>query len=536
MTLARRNLLAGLAVAAGTPWTSRRAAAAETPKRGGILRVYHPDSPPSLSLLEETTISVVAPLMSVFSNLVTFDPMVPQNSLKSVIPELATSWSWSDGGRQLDFPLRRGVIWHDGKPFSAKDVVHTWNLIQGKLDDKLRINPRASWYVNVEEVVAKGDDHVFFRLKRPQPALVQLLAAAGAPIYPAHMPSRDMRTNPVGTGAFKFAEYRRGEVLRFARNPTYWKPDRPYLDGVEWSIIPNRSTAILGFVTGKFDMTFPATITMPLLKDVMEQVPNAVTHIAPTGVAGNVTVNHTAAPFDDPKLRRALALALDRSEFVRIMADGKGLIGGAMMPPPNGVWGMPPEVLKTIDFYSVDLEKRRAEARQIMAAAGYGPDKPLRITVTARNLPNYRDAGIIMIDQLRTIWIEGTLDVVDTALWDSKLIRRNFTIAFNQTGNAADDPDVNFFENYACGSSRNFGGNCDPELDKQFLAQSIESDQDKRRQMTWEIDRKLQQDAVRPIMYHNVASTCWHPRVKGLTPTSNSQYNGWRMESVWLDV
>ena len=527
----RRTVLAGLAASTAVP-----AFAAETPTRGGTLHVYHPDSPASMSLLEETTISVVAPIMSVFSNLVVFDPKVPQNSIKSVIPELATEWAWNDGGRQLDFTLRRDVRWHDGKPFTAADVVHTWNLIQGKLDDKLRINPHAPWYDNVEQVVARGDGAVSFHLKRPQPALLQILAAAGAPIYPAHVSARDMRANPIGTGAFKFAEYKRGEVIRLVRNADFWKPGRPYLDGVEWSIVPNRSTALLGFVSGKFDMTFPAGVAMPLLKDVLAQVPDAVTHIAPTGVCGNVTINHTAAPFNDPKLRRALALALDRAEYVRLMTDNNALVGGAMMPPPNGVWGMPPAMLETIDLYSADVEGRREEARRIMAAAGYGPEKKLAITVSARNLPNYRDAAIILIEQLRNVWIEGTLETVDTAIWDSKMIRRQYTVAFNQTGSAVDDPDVVFFENYACGTSRNFGGYCDPELDRMFLAQSLEADQEKRQKLVWEIDRKMQREAIRPMMYFGISATCWHKRVHGLSPTSNSLYNGWRMEDVWLDA
>ena len=535
MGLSRRHLLTGLAAGALLNAPGARAAGG-TPKPGGVLRLYHPDSPASMSLLEETTISVIAPMMSVFSNLVVFDTHIPQNSMKSIVPELATAWSWSDGGKQLDFTLRKGVTWHDGKPFTSRDVAHTWNMILGKGEDKPRVNPRASWFANMEEVIVKDDGHVSFRLRRPQPALLQVLAAAAAPVYPAHIPSRDMRTTPIGTGSFKFAEYKRGEVIRFTRNANYWKLGLPYLDGVEWWIVPNRSTAILGFASGRYDMTFPGTVSIPLLKDVLEQVPDAVTHIAPTSVAGNVTINHTVPPFNDPKLRRALALALDRGEFVRIMTDGKALIGGAMMPPPNGVWGLPPEILRTIDLYSADLEKRRAEARQIMTAAGYGPDKPLQIQVSARNLPNYRDAGIILIDQLRTIWIEGTLDTVDTAVWDAKMIRKNYAVAFNQTGSSVDDPDVNFFENYACTSPRNFAGYCNPEMEKQFLAQSVEPDQEKRKKMVWEIDRKLQQDAVRPIMYHGVEATCWHPRVHGVYPASNSLYNGWRMEEVWLDT
>ena len=535
MTLARRNLLTGFAVAAGTPWTLRNARAEGTPKRGGILRAYHPDSPASMSMLEETTISVIAPMTAVFNNLIVYDPHVPQNSMSSIIPDLATAWSWSDGGKQLDFTLRRGVKWHDGKPFTAADVVHTWNLILGKGTDKLRVSPRTAWYANLEEVFAKGDDQASFRLKRPQPALVQVLAAAASSVYPAHIPARDMRTTPIGTGPFRFVEYKRGEVIRFARNDSYWKPDRPFLDGIEWWIVPNRSTAILGFVSGRFDLTFPATVTMPLLKDVQSQAPNAVVHIGPTSVAGNVTINHTAPPFNDPRVRRALALALDRAEFIRILSDGRGLVGGAMMPPPNGAWGLTPDILSTMHLYTEDVEKRRVEARQIMSSLGYGPDKRLEIAVSVRNLPNYRDAGIVMIDQLRNIWIEGTLDSIDTAVWDAKMIRKNFVVAFNQTGTSVDDPDVHLFENYACGSHRNFAGYCDADMEKLMLAQSLEADQEKRKRMVWEIDKRLQEEAVRPIMYHNVAATCWQPRVHDLTPAANSQYNGWRMEDAWLD-
>jgi peptide/nickel transport system substrate-binding protein len=532
MTIARRTLMAGMAAAGTMP---RIARAEGTPKRGGVLRCLHPDSPASMSLLEETTVSVVAPMMSVFNNLVVFDPQVPRNSMDSIIPELATSWEWTDGGKQLDFTLRSGVKWHDGKPFTSADVVHTWDLIQGRSVDKLRINPRFSWYVNVKEVVANGPDKVSFRLGRPQPALLGLLSAAGAPIYPAHVPGPEMRTRPIGTGPFQFAEYKRGEVIRLARNPSFWKPDRPYLDGVEWWIVPNIATAALGFVSGKFDMTFPGLVTFPVLRDILAQAPGTVVHTAPTNVAGNVTINHTAPPFDNPELRKAVALSMDRPEFIRLMTDGHGLVGGSMMPPPNGVWGLPPDDLDRLEFYGESVEIRREKARKIMAAAGYGPDKPLSVTVSTRNLSNYRDAGTIMLSQLRSIWIDATLELVETALWDAKMIRHNYTLAFNQTGMAVDEPDVNFFENYACGTSRNFGGYCDPEMDKLFLAQSMETDQAKRKQLVWEIDRKLQNAAVRPMAYHAVGNTCWHPRMHGLTPTSNSLYNGWRMENVWLD-
>jgi peptide/nickel transport system substrate-binding protein len=116
--------------------------AALAEKQGGVLKVYHRDSPASMSILEEATISTVAPIMGVFNNLVVYDQHVKQNSLRSIVPDLATSWSVSEDGTQLNFRLRDGVKWHDGKPFTAKDVVCTWNLLLGKAKKKLRTNPR----------------------------------------------------------------------------------------------------------------------------------------------------------------------------------------------------------------------------------------------------------------------------------------------------------------------------------------------------------------------------------------------------------
>ena len=127
------------------------------------------------------------------------------------MPDLATSWSWSEDGKELTFPLRQGVKWHDGKPFTAADVKCTWDLLMGTGSDKLRINPRKSWYANVERVSTNGDYEVTFHLKQPQPALLALLASGWAPIYPCHVPARDMRSHPIGTGPFKFVEFKPNE-------------------------------------------------------------------------------------------------------------------------------------------------------------------------------------------------------------------------------------------------------------------------------------------------------------------------------------
>ena len=170
-----------------------------------------------------------------------------------------------------------------------------------------------------------------------------------------------------------------------------------------------------------------------------------------------------------------------------------------------------------------------------MKKLGYGPDKRLELTISTRNVPSFRDPAVILIDQLKEIYVGGVLDTIETANWHSKVTRKDYIVAMNGTGSGVDDPDQQFYENYACGSARNYSGYCNPELDKKFNEQSAMSDQDKRKRLVWEIDRKLQEDAARPIIFHDIFATCWQPEVKGLTTMVNSIYNGWRMEDVWLD-
>ena len=157
-----------------------------------------------MSILEEATNSTEIPMMGVFNNLVLYQQDVPQNSLHSIVPDLATDWSWNEDGTELTFRLHEGVKWHDGQPFTANDIKCTWDLLLGKSQEKLRANPRKAWYQNLEEVTADGNFTATFHLKRPQPAIIALLASGYAPVYPCHVQPRDMRQHPIGTGPFKF--------------------------------------------------------------------------------------------------------------------------------------------------------------------------------------------------------------------------------------------------------------------------------------------------------------------------------------------
>jgi peptide/nickel transport system substrate-binding protein len=243
------------------------AGTATAQKAGGVLKVHLWDSPPNLSMLDGVNPLAARTMMPVFNNLAMFDQHAKQSRLEAVVPDLATSWNWNEDGTELTFRLRRDVKWHDGRPFTANDVKCTWELLLDTGPEKLRTNTRKSWYKNLEQVTTNGDDEVAFRLKRPQPAFLMLIADGRSPIYPCHVPPAQMRQHPIGTGPFKFVEFKPNELVKLTRNRDYWKPRLPYLDGIEFPIIKSMSTAVLAFVSGQFDMIWPYSLTAPLLKE-----------------------------------------------------------------------------------------------------------------------------------------------------------------------------------------------------------------------------------------------------------------------------
>ena len=528
-----RTTFLALPTAALAVFTAFAAQAAE-PKHGGILHIYHRETPPGLSIHEEATFSVNAPAMPIFNNLVIYDQHKPQNSMGTIVPELADSWSWSSDNLSLTFKLHQGVKWHDGQPFTAKDVKCTFDLLQGKGQDKFRKNPRKDLFNNIKEVTTNGDYEVTLHLGRPQPSLLAMLASGYTPMYACHVSTAQMRTHPIGTGPFKFVEFKQNESIKLERNPDYWKKSLPYLDGIEYTIIPNRATAVLAFVAGKVDMTFPTEMTAALEKDIKAQDPSAICEIAPINVSTNLIVNREKPPFDNLELRKALALALDRKAFIDIIFQGQADAGGTLLPPPEGVWGMPPEMLKTIPGYG-DVHKNREQARAILAKFGYTASNPLKIKVSTRNLATYRDPAVVLIDQLKTINIDAELEPVESSQWFAKVARNDYSVGLNLTGNGIDDPDQAFYENYACGSERNYTHYCNKELEALFDKQSVETDVEKRRKMVWDIDKELQEDVARPILMHARSGTCWKPYVKNMTIMNNSAYNGYRYEDLWLD-
>jgi peptide/nickel transport system substrate-binding protein len=192
---------------------------------------------------------------------------------------------------------------------------------------------------------------------------------------------------------------------------------------------------------------------------------------------------------------------------------------------------MPPEMLQTLPGYDPDIEKSRSESRRIMQKLGYGPDNPLKIKVATRDLPIYRDSAVLLIDQLKQVYFDGELDLIDTSRYFPKIMRKEFTVSLNLQTSSPEAIDLF----YACGASLNWDGYCNREVDKLLTAQSEEPDEERRKQLLWDIERKLAEDYARPIIFYNRVATCWQPYVKNMTLMVDGIFSGNRREDIWLD-
>ena len=506
---------------------------ASAQKSGGILKMTLRENPGSASLLEESSIYTNFPFMGVFNNLVLFDQQDKIARPESIKPDLATEWSWSADNKVVTFKLREGVKWHDGRPFTSADVQCTWDTILEKRNANWRKNVRKEWYHNLKEVSVNGPHEVRFTLERAQPSFMSILAVGWSAVYPCHVDGRVMRQKPIGTGPFKVVDYKPNESIRLTKNTDYWKPGLPYLDGIEYRIVPSQANRTLSFVTGQADVT-ASDVTAAIEKDIKLQAPKAVCETFASAGSSHILINHKSPPMQDARVRRAIDLALDRNAFIASQ-QGHGRVGGAMLTPPHGQWGLAQAQLEGLPGFGKDIEKRRAEARKLMEEAGYGPAKKLKVSYLTRQANPAVQGATLVADQLRGIYIEGDVEPKDYSLFTGMLMKGTYTLAFHATGNALDDPDIILYENFMCNSPRNYTKYCNKDIEARINEQSATLDPRKRRELVQQIDITLQRENAKPTLFQTLLTQCWQPHVKGFVRGVNGNYSHNRLETVWLD-
>jgi peptide/nickel transport system substrate-binding protein len=527
----RRRFLAVLCVAA-----MAAPAAGETPKRGGILTFMIPaDSPPSFDGHRETTFATVHSAAPFYSVLIRVNPDNPSSSTDFVCDLCTEMPTPTDAGRTYTFKIRQGVRFHDGTPLTAADVAASWRKIVHPPEGLT--SSRESHYLMVDSVEAPDPTTVMFRLKFATGAFLPALAEPYAWIYEKAILDKDPRwyeMNVMGSGPFKFASYDTGQSIKGVRNPDYYQPGQPYLDGFIGIYAPKQAIRIDAIradrAAGEF-RGLPPSARDELTRELGDKI---VMQESDWNCGNVVTPNHKRKPFDDVRVRRALALAVDQWRGAAALAKIANVktVGGIVFP--GSPLAATRAELETLPGYWPDIEKSRAEARRLLKEAGA---EGLKFELFNRNIDQpYKFVGTWLIDEWSKLGLRVTQRVVPIGPAHEGLRSGNFEVALEASCNSVVNPllDVQkylphsvFTENY---------GNYDDQAENDLYEKMLrETDGAKQRALMRDLER-----LVLDTEAHAMVVTYWHrivplrSYVKGWK-VGPSHYVNQDLANVWLD-
>ncbi len=503
--------------------------AAETPRRGGVLLAAIAADAPSLDPHQETTFATLQMVAPLYSTLLQFDPL----QYPKIIGDVASEWKIAPDGLTYTFKLRQGIRFHDGSPLTAADVKATYDKIVFP-PPGVRSN-RKNAYAAIAGVEAPDPSTVVVTLKHPSASLLGNLASPWNVIYPKKHLDKDpnhFKANIVGSGPFRLKNYTRGSTFEGERNPDYFVKDRPYLDGYKFYISPETSVRAAALRSGRAWIEFrtmPQAEVEAIRKQLGDKI--VVQDTPATGLFG-IAMNQTIKPFTDVRVRKALTLAIDRYTAGRVLYPIASLrdVGGLMRPATE--WATAEPELQKFPGFGKDIEKSRAEARRLLAEAGY--PNGLKITLKNRNVRvPYIDFAVYVVQEWRKIGVEAEHRPMETAAWfaDGR-DTGSFEVIVNGTFNYMDDPDL-FLERYTTGDSNNWGRFSDPRIDDLFARQARTLDQAERKRLVHELEKLVLENAYHiPGLWWARSVVHW-AKVKNYVAPPN-HYSNQKLQDVWL--
>ena len=372
----RRQVLAGLAGAAALPGALQAQTA--TPKTGGLLKISHSTRIAQLNVLQLSGPSEYLAVDMIYSGLTRLDPnMTPQ-------PELAISWTAAPDAKAFTFRLRPGVTFHDGSPFTAADVVATFKAI---LDPATK-SPARSVLDMIADIAAVDPGTVLFTLNVPYADFPVSVAHANARIVSAAAlarPLTELDTRANGTGPFKIDSFDSARMLRLVKHPGYYRPGQPYLDAIEMYLFPDLAAETQNFLSGAMD------VMLDVQQADFKRIAAArgVTALrVPSGRFVNIVMRQDSKPFDDVRVRNALAHAVDRSMLVDLVLDGLG------RPAADNCISPGYRFLADSPIPPYDPPR----ARRLLAEAGY--PQGIKIPLICSNRPAIRSQVGVAVKQM----------------------------------------------------------------------------------------------------------------------------------------
>jgi len=543
LSVSRRSFLKtlGVAGAAGSApaFLRSRAEAQETPardagaKRGGTLRYGILSAPAHFDIHQSGTVANLGAQAPMYDCLIRRDPHDGQ----TIIPDLAQKWDVSPDGKKYTFQIRKGVKFHDGAELTANDVKATYERIVRP--PKGVVIPRSSLFTAVGEIVVVDPYRVEFRLTEPRPKAFMLGAFASGwnvivrkkTLEDNHGNLRQIENFP-GTGPFRHVSRKDKEVWIQERNPNYWNKGLPYVDRLEiYHLAPFSPELGSAFLSGKIDY---ARLLDPVSWRKAKEMPGVTAAQFNQSVIQAYWVNMKKKPFADPRVRRAIHLAMDRNALVDVVKDTAPMQIGGFVYPFHEASTPKAELVKRLG-YQADTKAAVQEARKLMAAAGYAQGiKNLDFVV--REIATFKLWAVAIQAMLKeTLNIECNLRVVQTSQWFEEAGAGNFDLAISAIVSSLMDPSDYFEAWYGKNGPQNYGGWTNEQFHS--LARQIERevDENKRKTMIRQAEDILESDPpLIPVAYERI-DDAWYNRVHGQNPTNYfGIYDVARWDTAWM--
>lgn len=432
-------------------------------------------------------------------------------------PSLATRWEVGENGLAYTFHLRPGVLWHDGKPFDAADVVFTFEQVLAKY------HPRTGAMLKRVGATLSAPDAatVVIRLARPYAPFLQQLTVFDAPILPRHLyegtdiPANPANQRPIGTGPFVFTSWERGSSLHLARNPHYWAAPKPLLDGLIFQIVPqpaNRANAVQsGDADEIVDFYMPKPDEVRLLKDPSLQHRQGVNIPA----IYFLTFNTTRAPFDTPAARQAVAFALDRPRMVAQAMNG-------LATPGAGAFG---------DGFGW-IDDRRGYANLYPFNPGRARSQLGTVTATPHLLydaarPQMIATAQIVRENLHAIGLDIVLEPLERSVLNDKVFtKRDFDLTL-QSYFSAGDPAIGYHRLYLTETGRpqltNPSGYSNPVVDQVLGEAATAPDQAERAALYRRAEDILDVDLPSLVLFDEKTADFATKKLTGLWPALDAR-------------
>jgi peptide/nickel transport system substrate-binding protein len=519
--------LAVLMVLGLTMVAHKSVVAGEQTDRGGTLVWAVHETMPHFDIHADGSYILAQPVGPLYNSLLTFDLY----NNEKIVGDLAEHWEVTPDGKQIAFALRKGVKFHDGADFTCADAKYSLE----KMADPKRSYPTIVGILENVFVSAtcRDDFTLVLALKQPSAAILALLADSHTVMMKAGIAERVDRKDPaflVGTGPFKYKSYTPGVDFRAERNPHYWKPGVPQIDDYQAVVMPDLTRIFASFRARQLTMTgIGRHLEKPEADILQRDFPDAVVALGPRAGWDSFVMHHGKPPFNDPRVRQAVALATDREKMIEIGAEGWGVLGGYI--GPHTPYGLPPEELKQYPQFGDDMAKRLAEAKRLLAEAGYA--RGVDVELVLRRGPLYERGALSRQDDLKKVGINIHITLLDTAGFRERTQKGDFQAYTVLSAVPIDEPDL-YYARLVCDSASNYGKYCNPEFDKLFQEQSQTFDVQKRVEITRRMERLLLQDVPDDRgFYWKSAMAYWNP-VKQWPPIKGTTvYNFGKFEQVW---